>query len=54
MPAFGETMAEARVKAAPAARARPSPLPWPVAALTIGSLSVGLWIGIGWLVSILL
>jgi len=32
------------------ARAEAARLPWPVAALTIGSLSLGLWLGIGWLV----
>jgi hypothetical protein len=35
---------------AAAARAEAARLPWPVAALTIGSLSLGLWLGIGWLV----
>ncbi len=32
------------------ARTEAARLPWPVAALTIGSLSLGLWLGIGWLV----
>ena len=30
--------------------ASPAPLPWPAAALTIGTLSAGLWLGIGWAV----
>jgi hypothetical protein len=34
--------------------ATPGPLPWPAAALVIGSLSAGLWLGIVWLVATLL
>jgi hypothetical protein len=30
--------------------AAPRRLAWPAAALTIGTLSVGLWLAIGWLV----
>jgi hypothetical protein len=30
--------------------AETSPLAWPAAMLTIGTLSAGLWLGIGWLV----
>ena len=30
-----------------------TPLPWPAAILTIGTLSAGLWLGIGWLVATL-
>jgi hypothetical protein len=33
-----------------AGHAEPAPLPWPVAVLTIGGLSAGLWAGIGWVV----
>lgn len=31
----------------------PAPLPWPAAALAIGTLSAGLWFGIGWVVAAL-
>jgi hypothetical protein len=31
----------------------PAALPWPAAALTIGTLSAGLWLGIFWLVAAL-
>jgi hypothetical protein len=38
-----------------AARPAPSaPLAWPAAALAIGTLSAGLWLGIGWVVATLL
>jgi hypothetical protein len=37
-----------------AGTAEHAPLPWPAAALAIGSLSAGLWLGIGWLVATLL
>jgi hypothetical protein len=30
------------------AAAAPAPLPWPAAALAIGALSAGLWLGIFW------
>jgi hypothetical protein len=30
-----------------------SPLPWPAAALAIGSLSAGLWLGLAWLAATL-
>jgi hypothetical protein len=30
------------------------PLPWPAAALVIGMLSTGLWLGLGWLAVTLL
>ena len=33
--------------------AETTPLPWPAAMLTIGTLSAGLWLGIGWLVTTL-
>jgi len=38
----------------PAAAAGPRPLPWPAAALAIGALSAGLWLGLGWLAATLL
>jgi hypothetical protein len=34
-------------------QAEPAPLPWAMAALTIGGLSAGLWVGIGWMVATL-
>jgi hypothetical protein len=34
--------------------AAPAPPPWPAAALAIGSLSAGLWLGIVWLAATLL
>ena len=37
-----------------AANAMPERLPWPGAALAIGSLSAGLWLGIFWLAGALL
>jgi len=33
----------------PSRGAETAPLPWPAAMLTIGVLSAGLWLGIGWL-----
>jgi hypothetical protein len=30
-----------------------APLPWPAAALTIGMVSAGLWLGVGWVVAAL-
>jgi hypothetical protein len=38
----------------PAIAARPQRLAWPAAALTIGTLCVGLWLGLGWAAATLL
>ena len=35
------------------AGAASAPLPWPATALTIGMLSAGLWLGVGWAVAAL-
>jgi hypothetical protein len=37
----------------PGVAVAPRRLPWPAAALAIGSLSAGLWLGIVWLVTAL-
>jgi hypothetical protein len=49
MPTFAAMIAVPAVSRRRAAARAPAPLPWPVAALAIGSLSAGLWAGLGWL-----
>ncbi len=50
MPALGRWVLRKRAVAAAPARDKPSPLPWPLAAATIGALSLALWVGICWTV----
>lgn len=54
MSAGGRRVLRKRAVAASPVRDNPAPLPLPLAAATIGALSLGLWAGIGWIVVALL
>jgi hypothetical protein len=54
MASHGMVMRSRTAASGTAGRDPHGPLPLPVAVLTIGTLSAGLWLGIGWLIAALL
>ncbi len=48
MPALGRWVSRKRAVTAAPARDKPASLAWPLAAATIGTLSLALWVGICW------